>query len=458
VLARLRDRDHTRGSLLGSVAALSLPSIAMSTLGFGLFQLVDLRFLALLGDAQVAAAGASNQTLRQVFMLLILGLSVSSQMWIARLVGQGRVEAAEHVAGQAFVLGGGIALLALFSCGAFPDFFVGLVTRDPEVAALAVTYVRITFVALGLMVAMQLFSGVLQGAGDATTPMLITFVVTPVSILAEWALAFGHFGLPALGIAGIALGAAIGGCCGLLLAGFSLFSGRCRVHLRRRHLVPDREGMRQVLASAWQPALHMVARTLIVFFFMALAGRLGGKVQAAYTIGLRVEMLSIMVAFPIANACATLVGQNLGAGNLSRAWRTIFVSAGVSAGILWPAGLALFLYRAPLVSVFTADSEVAAMAVEYLGYSSVILLFYGFYFIAFRTLQAAGDMRSPMLISVACATLLGAPLGYYLATQTEVGASGMWLANFTYAIVNCGITVAWLSTGRWLRHHREAAA
>ena len=58
LLARLRDRDHTRGSLLGSIAVLSLPSIAMSVLGFGLFQLVDLRFLALLGDAEVAAAGA----------------------------------------------------------------------------------------------------------------------------------------------------------------------------------------------------------------------------------------------------------------------------------------------------------------------------------------------------------------------------------------------------------------
>ncbi len=458
LLARLRDRDHTRGSLLASVAVLSLPSIAMSVLGGGLFQLVDLRFLALLGDAQVAAAGASNQTLRQVFMLLILGLSVSSQMWIARFVGQGRVDAAEHVAGQAFVVGGGIALLGLLSCGLFPDFFVGLVTRDPEVAALAATYVRITFFALGLMVAMQVFSGVLQGAGDATTPMLITFLVTPVSILAEWSLAFGHFGLPALGIAGIALGAAIGGSCGLLLAAWTIFGGRCRVHLRARHLVPDRDGLRQLLGSAWQPALHMVAHTLIVVFFMALAGRMGGKVQAAYTIGLRVEMLSIMLAFPISNACATLVGQSLGAGNVRRAWRTIFVSAGLSASLLWPAAAGLYLYRGVIVSLFTHDAEVAPMASEYLGYSAVIMLFYGFYFIAFRTLQAAGDMRSPMIISVGTALLLGAPLGFFLATRTELGVSGMWLANFSYAILNCVITVVGLARGRWLTLHREAAA
>ncbi|MGH0029966.1 MAG: MATE family efflux transporter [Myxococcota bacterium] len=457
VLARLRERDHTRGNLLSSVLVLSLPQVAMSALGFGLFQLVDLRFLSLLGDDAVAAAGAANQTLRQVFMLLILGLNVSTQMWIARLVGQGRVDAAEHVAGQSFLLGGGIALIGLVTCGLFPEFFVSLVARDPAVVELGAVYVRIVFVTLGLMVANQTFNGVLHGAGDATTPMIITFIVAPVSIVAEWALAFGRLGAPELGIAGIALGAALGGSCGIAVAAWALFSGRCRVHLRARHLVPDLQGLRDLLATAWQPALHMVARTLIVIFFMTLAGRLGGKVQAAYTIGLRVEMLAIMIAFPISNACATLVGQNLGAGNLRRAWRTLFVSAGVSAAALWPASLGLWWFRADLVGFFTSDPEVAALAVEYLGYSAAILLFYGFYFIGFRTLQAAGDMRSPMLISVGCAVLLGAPMGFYLSRFTDAGASGMWLANFVYAMVNCAITVAWLARGRWARLPQSAA-
>jgi putative MATE family efflux protein len=458
LLVRLRERDHTRGSLLASVAVLSLPSVATGALGFGFFQLVDLRFLALLGDAEVAAAGATNQTLRQVFMLLMMGLSVSSQLWIARHVGEGRLDAAEHVAGQSFVVGAAIATLGVLTCGLFPGTFAAWVTPDPEVLALATRYVRIVFLLIGLMVAMQVFHGVLQGAGDATTPMLVTFLVTPISIGAEWALAFGHLGFPALGITGIALGASLGGLCGLGVAGWALFSGRCRVHLRARHLVPDPVGLRRLLSTAWQPALHMVARTGTVFFFMALAGRLGGKVQAAYTIGLRVEMIAIMVAFPLAGACATLVGQNLGAGNLRRAWRAIFVSAGVSALALWPAALALFLWRDRFVALFTQDPEVARLATEYLGYSSAILCFYGFYFIAFRTLQAAGDMRSPMLISIATASLLAVPLGYFLVTHTDAGASGMWIANFVYAAVNCAITVAWLLAGRWTRRHAAPRA
>ncbi len=451
LLSRFRDRDHTRGSLLASVAVLSLPSVLMSLGGFGLFQLVDLYFLGRLGPDAVAAAGATNQTLRQFVFLMILGVSVSSQMMISRYVGMGQVDGAEHVAGQTLLLGLVISALSALVGGLFAVPLISLVARDPAVVELGTVYVQITFLTLSVNVCVQLFSAVLSGAGDTMTPMIVALLITPVSIAAEWALAFGNLGLPRLGIAGIAIGAAVGGGAGALALVWVLFTGRCRVHVRRRHLAPDREMLRHLTSLSWQPALHMVARSGIVFFFMWLAGRLGSEVQAAYTIGLRIEMLAIMVAFPIANSCSTLVGQNLGAGNLARTWRSVWVGFGVELSILWPASVALFLFRAPLVTLFTDDPAVATLASEYLLYSAIILVFYGLYFVAFRTLQASGDMRSPMLISVSVALLLGAPLGWYLATHSELGATGMWIANLVYAVVNTLLTVGWLLSGRWAR-------
>jgi putative MATE family efflux protein len=429
--ARVRDRDHTQGNLLVSVAVL--------------------RFLSLLGEAQVAAAGATNQTLRQILMLFLLGLGVSAQMRIARYVGAAEADAADHAAGQCFVLGAGIALLAFVTGGLFPELCIALVTKDPDVARQAVPYLQILFLAAGATIAMQLFASVLQGAGDATTPMLVSLLVLPVSILAEWVLAFGHLGVPALGIRGIALGAAIGTGTGAAVAAWTLLAGRARVHLHARHFRPDWPVLRSLLATAWQPALHMVARTFMVFFFMALAGRLGGEVQAAYTIGLRIEMLAIMVAFPISNACATLVGQSLGAGDPERAWRAIFASAGVTMLLLWPAALLLYWKRATFVSFFASDPAVAAIATEYLGYSSVVLLFYSVYFVAFRSLQAAGDMRAPMLISIGVVLCVGGPLAYGLAVVGDWGATGMWIANLVNGGVNCSLMVLWLARGHWAR-------
>jgi len=449
LFARLRDRDHTQGNLLVSVLVLALPSIATTAFSFGFFQMMELGFLGRLGAHALAAAGSSDQILRQGLMLLAMGMSVATQMLIARAVGSGMVGRAEHLAGQSFVLAAGLATFAALLGGLFPAALVRLVAFEPEVIALATVYVRIVFLSFFVIMSGQVFSSVLNGAGDTTTPMLTSFAVTPVVVLGEWALTFGHLGAPALGIAGIPLGSAIGYAFGTSISLFMLFTGRCRVHLRLRHLRPDPAALGQLVRVAWQPAFHMLARTLMIMFFMVMAGRLGEKVQAAYTVGLRVEMLAIMLAFPIANACATLVGQNLGAGNLSRAWGAIRASSLVELAALWPLAAAVFFLRHWIVSKIVDDPEVADMAAEYLSYSATILLFYGLYFVAFRTLQAAGDMYTPMFISVSSAVFVGAPLAWFLEAHTSLGPTGMWIANLVYASLNAALMIGWLFAGRW---------
>jgi putative MATE family efflux protein len=453
LIAFFRDRDHTRGNLLVSVLVLSLPSILTMTFSFGVFQMVELKFLGDLGEHALAAAGPSDHILRQGLMLFVMGMTIASQMMIARMVGSGMVEQAEHVAGQSFLLGAGLALVAALIGTFFAGPLVRLIAFDPDVIALATVYVRIVFLTFFVMISSQIFSTVLNGAGDTTTPMLTSFIVTPVSIFSQWALTFGHAGLPALGIAGIPLGAAIGGSVGAAISLYMLFSGRCRVHLRARNLVPDFPLLWRILRLGLMPAAHMFARSLMLMFFMVMAGRLGSKVQAAYTIGLRLEMLAIMLAFPIANACATLVGQNLGAKNVGRAWSAIWASSLVELAALWPLALGVFFFRHALVSVFVDDPEVAALAAEYLAYSATVLAFYGLYFVAFRTLQASGDMLSPMLISVSTAIFVGAPLGWWLSTRTDLGATGMWIANLVYALLNAALMIGWLLSGRWARRH-----
>jgi len=450
LLRRFRDRDHTQGSLLTSILVLSLPSILTSVAGFGLLQLIDLFILGELGSEAIAAAGATNQTLRQVIFLAIMGVTVASQMMISRFVGMENIDAAEHVAGQTFLVG--LCVAAIAGLGVFfPRPLVALIASDPAVVELGAIYLQITLATLITTVTFQLLSSVLNGAGDTTTAMLISLATTPVAAAAEWVLAFGEFGFPRMGIAGVALGAALGSACGAGVLLWAIASGRCRVHLRPRHLRLDPALFGRILALSWQPAFHMIARTAIVMLFMVLAGWLGSDVQAAYTIGLRIEMLAFMVAFPIANAAATLVGQNLGAGNTDRLWRSIWVGYGVEVAMLWPAALGLFVFREDLVGLFTQDPRVAALASEYLAYSAGVMVFYGFYFVSFRALQAAGDMNSPMIISISCALFIGVPLGYFLATRSDLGATGMWIANLIYGMANTALTVGWLLWGRWSR-------
>jgi putative MATE family efflux protein len=454
--ARLREHDPARDGLLRGVIALSVPSILQSVLAFGSYQLGDLYLTGRLGPAAIAAAGATNQTLRQVVFLLLMGLGTAAQMLVARLIGAGRREEAEHIAGQVLLVGAGLWLTTAAVGLGLAEPMVRLVARDPEVVSLGADFVRIAFPFVATAVFSQLATAVLLGAGDSYTPMLASFVTTPLALTFEWLFAFGPFGLPALGMSGIALGGGVGGLAGSLLLARALLRGEGRVRVSLAALRPDPAALRQVLRFSWQPSLHMLARTGITFFFMALAGRLGGDVQAAYTIGQRV---AFMIAFPVANACATLVGQNLGAGSLPRAWRAIWVSAAAEVALMWPAALGLFFGRRWLVGAFTSDPAVAELAASYLAYSSALLFFSGLYFVAFRSLQAAGDMSSPMIISLLLAGGLGIPLALALTQRTELGATGMWIANLAYGVCNTLAMVAWLLTGRWAKRHapREAA-
>ena len=448
-----RRRDHTRGSLLVSLLVLALPSICTSLVGAAAYQLVDLKFLSLLGAAPLAAVVVTNQSLRQIALLMVLGTSLGAQAIIARSVGEGRIDDADHVAGQVMLLGSLFCVLFALVGGLFPRELLGLVASDPAVLEAGVPYVRLTFLLMFGFILIPLFGSILSGAGDSTTPMLVMVLAAPVSLFAEWCLIFGHLGAPAFGVAGVALGATAGSLLGLTLAGWVLLTGRSRVHLRPRHLAPDWRVIGRLLRISWQPTLHLAGRTLVIVYFLYLAGRFGTQVQAAYGIGIRLEMVAVMLAFPIANACATLVGQNLGAGSRRRAWRAIGVASTLSVSVCWPFALLFFLFREPLMALFSDDPVVIAVGTEYLLFVAGTMLLIGPYFVGFRALQAAEDMTSPMLISNGSALLVALPLGHFLATSTSLGPTGLWIAILVYTVVNTLATLAWLATGRWTRRH-----
>ncbi|MDH3214401.1 MAG: MATE family efflux transporter [Myxococcales bacterium] len=451
VLARWRNRDHTRGRLIVSLAVLSLPLLISGLLYGAVFQIVDLSFISRLGEAPMAAVIIVNQSLRTTVMMLVMGASFGAQALIARAVGEGRIEAAEQVAGQTIVLGGMLALALAAVGGLFPELLFSLPGPDPGFAAYGVPYVRWAFLLLFGFVGAMLVSGILTGAGDTTAPLFLTLVNIGVALFAEWCLIFGHLGAPALGVRGVALGLAIGQTTALSVGLSVLFRGRARVHLRRRHLRPDAAVLRAILAIAWPPALHMVGSLFLTFAFLRMSGHFGESVQAAYAIGLRLGMIAPAVCFPLATACATLVGQSLGAGDVARAKRAVAVGLLVhGSAMLLFAGTTFFLRR-EIMALLSDDPEVIRQGSEYLRYASGAFTMWAFYFVFFRSLQGAGDVIVPMVLSLGNTFCVTVPLAYVLAFVAGFGPTGLWMAFLTGSVVLTVTTGLYMATGRWTR-------
>jgi putative MATE family efflux protein len=454
-----RDRDHTRGSLWVSLAVLALPLLTQSGGGVA-FQLIDLGFVSRLGDDATTAVVVTNQALRQAFFMLVMGASFGAQGLIARRVGEGRQDAAEHVAGQVVLLG----LLASFAIAGIgialaPALLAGLKV-SPQVHVIAVPYARLVFALNFGFVFLFLFNAILQGAGDSTTPLLISLTQSAVAVAAEWCLIFGHFGAPALGVRGVILGLAVGQLVSASLALRVLFSRGGRIHLRRHYLRPDPGAMREIAALSWPPAIQMLGGFVVNVFFIRLLGGFGPEAQAAYAVGMRLSMVGPMLAFPLAGACSVLVAQGLGSGNVPRAWRALRVGLVAHVGVLWSLAALIALLRRPIMSTFASDPAVIELGEQMLLFQAGTFAAWAFFFVFLRSLQGAGDVAVPMLLSLGNSILVTIPLGLLLATDAGLGwgPTGVFAAQLTGSWAITLTTGAWLATGRWTARARALAA
>jgi len=210
-------------------------------------------------------------------------------------------------------------------------------------------------------------------------------------------------------------------------------------------------GARRIAGLSWPPALQMLGNVATTYLFLRLTGEFGDATQAAYAIGLRLGMIAPMVCFPLAGACATIVGQTLGAGKVPRAWRALRTGLAVHATVMFGFAGALLGFREEIVELFTQDPEVVAVAGEYLWYLAFSFMLWAFYFVFMRSLQGAGDVLVPMTISLCTTFLVTLPLAWVLVRYTSLGATGIWQAQLVGSVLlTCG-TGAWVATGRWTR-------
>ena len=182
---------------------------------------------------------------------------------------------------------------------------------------------------------------------------------------------------------------------------------------------------------------------------MRIVSVYGSAAIAGYTVAIRILELTFLPAWGLANAAATLVGQNLGAGKPGRAERSVWHAAKYNAGFLVSVAVVCIALAEPIVRIFTGEPEVIAYAVDCLR---LISYGYGFFAVGMVVTQAvngAGDTDTPTFINLFCYWLLQIPLAYLLAQSVELGPRGVFL-SVTIAESLIAVVGVWaFRRGRW---------
>ena len=175
----------------------------------------------------------------------------------------------------------------------------------------------------------------------------------------------------------------------------------------------------------------------------------GSAALAGYTIAIRVVLFALLPAWGLPNAAATLVGQNLGAGRPERAETSVWLACWYNMVFLSAVGCVFVVFPAPLVSLFTSDPDVAAIAVRGLRIVSIGFPSYAYAMILTQAFNGAGDTVTPTVINIFCFWLWEIPLAYGLTRIAGLGPSGVfWSIAIAYSTM-AAVSAVLFRRGRW---------
>jgi len=184
-------------------------------------------------------------------------------------------------------------------------------------------------------------------------------------------------------------------------------------------------------------------------FLMRILSSIGSEAVAGSTIALRVMMFTMMPAWGMSNAAATLVGQNLGAGNPDRAESTVWKIGVYNMIFMIGISVIYFIFCRSLIAIFTEDETVIEVGGTWLRIISYSYFVYGWWMVSVQAFNGAGDTRTPTLINLVFFWFIEIPLSYLLAITLDWGYSGVFWGVFI-AETSVGLATLWLfKRGSW---------
>jgi putative MATE family efflux protein len=357
-----------------------------------------------------------------------IGISFAATAIVARRIGEQDPERASQAAGQIIVIGVTLSAAIGLLLSYFAPDILRLLGASESVIALGTNFARIMLGCNATVFMIFLINAIFRGAGDAVLAMRTLWLANALNILLGPCFIFGWGPFPELGVTGAAVATNIGRGIGVLYQLWHLAGYNSRVRVRMRHLAPIFADIRAILTTASTGILQMAIHTTSWVGLVKILAAFGSVALAGYTIAIRIVIFALMPAWGLANAGATLVGQNLGAGKPERAEQAVWIATRFNALFLGIVGLGFVVFAGPLVRFFTEDPQVLEYGVRALWVISLAFPLYAAGMCMEGAFNGAGDTRTPTRLNFFCFWLGQIPLAWLLADFLGLGPTGVFIA------------------------------
>lgn len=429
---------------------LAIPMILELSLE-SVFAVVDIYFVSKLPNSRnaIATVGLTEFVITLVYSVAI-GLSTAATAVVARRVGEKHPDAAAHAAAQCIWLGIACSvIMGLLGVVYAPDI-LRLMGASEEVVAEGTVFTRIMLGGNIVIVLLFLINGIFRGAGNAAMAMRSLWLASLLNIILCPLLIYGYGPFPEWGLKGAAIATTIGRGAGVLYQVYFLFSSKGIIKLRQRHFNWDAPVIKNLLHVGWPAMWQFIIQSGSWIVIARLVAQTGStEAVAGYQIAIRNVIFFILPAWGLSNAAATLVGQNLGAGQPERAERSAVLTTRYNMIFMAGVMLLFLLAASPIMSIFTEDAPVHRFGVLALQIIGSGYIFYGVGMVMIQALNGAGDTRTPTWINFCGFWLFQIPLAYILSVTLKWGPVGAFVAIPLAETVMAVSAYVVFRRGRW---------
>jgi putative MATE family efflux protein len=428
----------TEGSVGKGLWIVALPIIISNFLA-SILEVVDMYFIGKLGDVSIAG-GAMSISIIIVLTTVIFGTVTATAAFVSRAYGSERYERIPVILSHSLYLALGFsAVLAVIGMFWSQDLLL-LLGADPEVAAVGARFLSPMLMGMFVFVTLMILTTVFQSTGDSRTPMFVMIGVNIANIVLNPTLIMGLGGLPAFGISGSAYASIASRATGvLLLVGVMYLLPSKKngpVRLPKQWTFEPRL-LKDIVRVMVPSAVQSGVRSFAFLGMTAIVALYGTSAVAAYGICQRLDMLGLIFVMGLCTGVAVMVGQNLGAGKVERAEKTVRIAMIVNALFMALVGILYLRSADHLLAFFGATEASLANGIQFMHivppsyFVIAMAMTMGF------AMNGAGMTRPGMYAAIAGQLIVQVGLAAALVAM-EMPLQFIWFA------VVCGTVVVFL--------------
>lgn len=443
----MKSKNLTNGSIMGNIVSFSLPYL-LSYFLQTLYGLADLFVVGqYCGVSSITAVSIGSQVMHMI-TVIVVGLAMGTTVTTAQSVGANDVARTKRVVGNTVTLFMVFSLLMAAGLVGWVGDIVSLMSTPVEAATETTSYLTICFIGIPFIVAYNIIASIYRGMGDSKSPMYFIAIACVVNVLLDYLL----IGYLDMGAAGAAWATTLSQTVSVLVALIAMNRGDSGIRISRSDLKPQRAVMGKIL-NIGVPVALQDGFVQVGFIIITIIANQRGLNDAA-AVGIVEKIIGILFLIPssMLSTVSTVSAQNLGAGKLDRAIRTLWYANCIVIGFGTFFSIIMQMFPEKAVGLFTDDPQVIVQGCQYLQGYVWDCVFAGIHFCFSGFFCACGWSIISFIHNAVSIVVARVPLAYLASIMYPTTLFPMGLATVTGSVVSVIICVGVFV---WMKKHRK---